>query len=538
MSKAIKPKIYSRVQDSSLYLVSGTFFAARAFLDVATVVPGQPIPIVWSLHTLPGVGLGPGKVTAHVYLDKFNSLLFDSKPVPLQAVLFGLDTTEQKALIPPPPNGGVANELYHIGLKTLRLEVVFDKTGEMFSTTAELQVIPDHFGGWGWSGAQGTNNPSAIVLPPMPFFPRFNFLINHSYKLSGRMDNTAGNPNVTITGSLTIQESQSGTSDTTEVETVAFSVGPGGHLDVLSIPIVKNWTWLVSGVWVRNFSEPLSKTFGYSVRYSFTDSYGNSYPEVLSPLTLTVNVGVSDEKRGYGDGALGVLGVGIIAAIFTFGAGLSAAQAIAGGLGSKALDPPVPDSRYGRRVVVGEPPYNQVVVPEPFVEVMGVVFAAGRAIALVDALGDIENRLLGAQIVKDRNAIRLQLESYRETEAALYSVAEGIVDLGANAVKALQARPEFDRDSIEATLRAWQRHGISAEVLDRLYAGGVTDINIAKLTLALAEPGVIEAAQDPTQALSLLTYSIVLAARELRRRSESVVAGAELSLSSALRRSS
>src|SRR5258706_14771919 len=99
----------------------------------------------------------------------------------------------------------------------------------------------------------------------MPFFPRYNFLINHSFKLTGRVNNDVQNPNVTAVGYLQLLETPFGTADTVGVETVGFTVGPGGHLVNEFGPIVKNWTWLIAGIWVRNFAQPLARTFLYTV---------------------------------------------------------------------------------------------------------------------------------------------------------------------------------------------------------------------------------------------------------------------------------
>ena len=373
-------------------------------------------------------------------------------------------------------------------------------------------------------GAEGTPDTSAPVVPAIPFLPRYDLLINHAYKPSGRMNNHVANPNVTITGTLTLLERPYGSTDTVEVETAGFTIGPSGQSDFLFGPITKNWTWLISGIWVRNFSEPLSKSFVYSVRFAFTDSYGNAYSSKESPRTLLIEVSVSDEKRGYADGALGVLAVGLIAAIFTFGAGLSAAQAIAGGLGSKALDPPTPDSRFRSRVVVQESPLPRTVRDERFATVMTLLTAAERAFTLIQALGDIQNRMLGARENGDRTAIELQRTTYQETERALLQTVESLIRLRTEAVEAVQRVPEFNRDVLEGTLREWQRRGIPRDTRQRLVEDGCTDQTLAELALAVQEPALIEIAHDLPQCLNLMTHSVALATRELHKRTRDVLA--------------
>src|SRR5437870_4603953 len=81
--------LYSQAGGSSIFLHPGEFLATWASLDATTVVPGQPIPITWNLHSLWAAGLAPGTVTARVYLDEFNAKLFESQPVQLVPTQFG-----------------------------------------------------------------------------------------------------------------------------------------------------------------------------------------------------------------------------------------------------------------------------------------------------------------------------------------------------------------------------------------------------------------------------------------------------------------
>ncbi|HTG34959.1 MAG TPA: hypothetical protein VLB76_18740 [Thermoanaerobaculia bacterium] len=515
--------LYKRIQDASVFLHPGLFYVTAVSLDVSSVVPGQPIPITWSLHSLHGTGLEPGTVTARVYHDKFNVKLFESLPVPVVPVQYGVGTLDQKGLIAPPANGGVANDLYHIGNNTLRLEVTSNVTGVVFSITADLQVMPDQIAGWAWLGAEGTADTSAPSVPAAPFFPRFDFLINHGFKLSGRMSNSAHNPNIVITGSLRLVETPFATADAIDVESQTLTIAPGGHTDLLFAEIKKNWTWLISGIWVRNFGEPLAKSFVYSVRFSFSDSYNNFYDDIVSPLTLMVTVSVSDEKRGYADGALAALGVGLILAIFSFGAGLSAAQAIAGGLGDKALDPPEPDARYRARVDIPGRISPKPAADPRFTEVMHALEAAERAAMLFDALGDIHNRLLGARLVDDREAVQMQRASYQEAESELRSTVEALMTTAARAVVSVRQHADFTPDTLEARLRAWQRAGIPSDVRSRLGQEGASDETIAGLSRTVQDSTVVALAQDLSQTLSLMAYSIARAARELHARSDQVL---------------
>ena len=125
-----------------------------------------------------------------------------------------------------------------------------------------------------------------------------------------------------------------------------------------------------------------------SVQCSFTDSYNNNY-EPPPFGSILIGISVSDEKRAYANGAISVLAIGLVAAIFSFGAGLSAAQAIAGGLGNRALDPPFPDPRFQQTVALPVakelPPIHDRVLGD----VLGVLYAAEHILLLLEVLGDI-----------------------------------------------------------------------------------------------------------------------------------------------------
>lgn len=344
---------YTVLTRPRIYLKLSKLFVTSVWFEATPVVPGQPITIAWYLRTLKGSGLFPGTVTARIFLTKFNLKLYESQPTPLVEAPFSDSTQDQQMLIAPLPAGGAGNELYKIGMTALRLEVTVDKTGAVFSCENDLQVVPDILASWEWLSAQGVEDSSAPTVPRIPLMPqRYYFVINHEYRLLGRLS-IVGNPNESPSGLLTLIETPFGSSDETIVETTLLPSTPGGHLDFLFQPIKKNWTWLIGGIWVMNPNESQSKTFNYHVRLDLVDAYGNVYPTIyLNTLQFVqpITVSVSDEKRNYANGALAALAVGLILGIFSFGAGAAAGQAIAAGLGVKALDPPEPDSRFKRAV--------------------------------------------------------------------------------------------------------------------------------------------------------------------------------------------
>jgi len=512
-----------------VYIRSGAVFVTSASLDANPVVPGGQVPITWDLFSTKPKDLNLGTVTARVYLEKVNVKLYESPQTPLVVSEFIADTGFQHANIEVPDSGGTANDLYHIGTKTLRLDVSADKSSDVFSDTVDLRVVPEyvHGGWWEWGGISGTADPSAPQAPNLPFETHHDFVINHPFTLAGRIVNHSKSPNATMTGSLTLLETAFLSNQTLEVESRTFTIAPGGYQEIVFAPITKNWGWLIPGAWIENPKESRVKTFDYTVRFSLADPYGNFYPETLSN-GVAISISVSDEKRGYASGALAALGAAIISAIFTFGAGLSAGQAIAAGLGKKALDPPEPDQRFRHPVDVRSNELANDVTGDPrFPEFRRVLRFAERAVALLDALGEIHARLLGARTAHDRKAISLQGESYRAAEHSLQATVRELIDSTASTVTTLQADPEFDRESLRAKILAWQRNGLPPDVRRRLTDGGCTEETLAQMMLAVQEPAVALLAQDVGQVLSLLAWSLGLVAREVNREAPKLLSEQE-----------
>jgi hypothetical protein len=123
---------------SSVYLHAGVVDVTAVNFWIAPTTPGQPLSIAWSLHSLKGTGLDAGTVTARVYHDAFNVLLYTSQPVPIVAEGFGIGTGNQPAAIAP-PQGSVGNDLYHLGTHSLRLEVTSSATGGVLAEPVKVR---------------------------------------------------------------------------------------------------------------------------------------------------------------------------------------------------------------------------------------------------------------------------------------------------------------------------------------------------------------------------------------------------------------
>lgn len=501
-------------------------FSTEAALWTDAVVPGQPVPIGWRFFWLKPEGVTATHVTAEVYLVAGNVLLYRSPRTPLTAIGRRVDSGEQAAMIQPPTPGGAANALYALGVKPLRIDVLVEGTSIIFSEFADLEVLRDDLGQWGWGDVTSEPPATRVTVPVVfPFSPYYRVVINHRFTITGRMFNRSRG-RVTTTGSVTLIENDEGSSTMRKLETSAFHVAPGGDQEIAFEPITKNWGWLIPGIWTRNYSEPLHKTFIYGVHVTIADPFGNAYPETRAPGDLRILVEVNDEKRGYLSGALSALAVGVIAAIFSFGAGLGAGQALAAGLGKKAQDPPDPDPRYRDPVDLGSndipPPPTKLPPKSPMRGLWRLLALGRRAMYLIDALGDIHNRILGAALAGDDRALRRQRDAYRAADRVLQETVAVLVDSTSAVASELSRTPELSADAVERTLRTWQREGLPAAACRQLVESGCTSENLAPLVQVINEPNVELVVRDPSRTVELLAWSIAWAAVQVHENVERV----------------
>ncbi|HET9825213.1 MAG TPA: hypothetical protein VFP87_07765 [Chitinophagaceae bacterium] len=429
------------------------------------------------------------------------------------------------ANIAAPAYGGIANELYHIGTKTLRIDITPDTNADLFACYNDLTVVPESVGGswWQWDTPITTPDPSATLPPALPLVSQdFSSIINHAYTLSGKMTNSGRSPNNTMTGSLTLYETEFG-KQSVPLEAKTFVIEPGAQQAIVFSPITKNWGWIIPGVWAENQSEPRSKRFGYEVVFTMSDSYGNYYSDARS-FKVNIDVSVSSEKRAYGNGALGVLGVGIIAAIFTFGAGLSAATAIAAGLGRKAQDPPEPDGLYNIEVpvqLIDILPKEKMVTP--FVELGNLLNSMYHTLIIMDALAITHNRILGALIAKNQKALKRQRTIYSKTERMLQSYVKRVSESAHATLFSLKSNKNFRQNSIREKLLLLQFQGMSSEAGKTLTENGYPQQDLLKFIDNINTPEMVEFAQSINQIFTLLALSFGMIGREIARQKENLL---------------
>jgi hypothetical protein len=492
----------------------------------APIHPGDPINVMWRLLSAKTFGLFPDTVSAKIYLDAYDVLLYESGEVPLVAApdsSFFYTTGDQSAVILS-PNQATSNQLYQLGQVALRVEITSKKTGEVFVNTNNLDVVAAQLVGWVWTGAQGTVDTDSGLATPPPLTLEYNFIINHPYQLLGRVTNIATNRGVSVAGTVTILETSEDFSTTTEVQVFPFALQATGATENFeSMNITKNWTWIIPGVWVQNPEEPLSKWFNYSVRVSYSDSFANVYPDVVLGQYLSLDILVTAAKKDYGIGALAALAAGAIAGIFSFGIGTAIGQALAAGLGVQAMDPPQPDPRFREAVIPPNEQAGKITTDDRFPALLSFLNSLNTAVETIDALGDIRNRLLGASIAKDRTGIKLQRDSYASATRLLHTIGTRIAAEAATAIDSVKNDKRFNSSSLEQTIRRWQRGGIPTVVRQTLLEQGCTVECMRSLELALNNPTVSALAPNFTRTLELLSFHMLMAISSVERQASSVM---------------
>lgn len=472
-------------------------------LNTASVVPGQNIPATWSFYSI----LQNAKTAkTEIFVDSINASIYISQPAPLKQNGIYQDTGPVNALIASPPFGGTANQLYHFGTKTLRIEVTPDNQADLFASYNELNVVPENVGPgwWEWDDPSTTPDPSATVAPAIPLVSRdFSSIINHAFTLSGKIINKGQSQNNTMYGSLVLYET-SGEGRAIPLEEQVFMIGPGAQQAVVFNPIKKNWGWIIPGIWVENPSEPQSKRFSYEIVFTLFDSFGNIYPPVNS-AKVNINVTVTDHKRAYGNGAMGVLAAGLILAIFSFGAGLSAATAIAAGLGTRAQDPPEPDGLYKQTCelnlvdLIGDNTNEKKIA-----NISKMLNSMYHALIVLDHLAITYNRWLSANMVEDSKAAGLQLTAFKESEKLLQSTIRKVTAHIQATLNEMKSDPRFNWEKLRQKILLIQYQGLHSESAQQLISAGYSKDELTAFIKNINYPQMVELSQDINQVFTLL----------------------------------
>jgi F0F1-type ATP synthase membrane subunit c/vacuolar-type H+-ATPase subunit K len=507
MGKDVKRRISSD-SDLTIPLLPPIFFV-RANLLPSTTVPGDGISLTWSLFS--PLILNLGLVTARVYLDSNGIKLAESQSTLVSPQAGGVGTGLQTMEILSPGFGQLGNILYALGSKLLRLEVTSDKTNDVFTDTASLTVASDAAPMWTWDPPVATTDPSAPETPAIPFQPTYNLLINNDIYLSGDITLSSARDNVSNVygGKISLLQKEGDDGTAIVLDDQPFFIPPGATLPITFPRNVKqNWTWLIPGIWVRNYNQPLDKSFVYTVQLDYYDSYNNFYPGVLLPIPLRLNIGVDDQKMAYANGALAAIGLGLTLAVATLGASIGIASTVAGALGAQALDPPVPDSRYGRVLSLPEAPtVSESLFAHERID--NFLKVCAHFLELVEILGDTVNRYLGAKEAKARGPVDKQRAAISRIVRLIEELSG---DLSRHATLAVNSSIEGEligEDGIEFTLRRWERTGIPPELELKLFSQGMTENSLVLMNAALKSEEIIVSARNVPRAIVSITTAIL-----------------------------
>jgi hypothetical protein len=395
------------------------------------IVPGQPLRFAWSTNNVLGLPLNLGSATASLYLvDNSNKRLFQksifSMTVPAGVIANGIYSSPPQTLERLPNTDPQAADLYRIGGgQGLELEVVCDGTdaGPFLSWIVLLDVVPEGDTlTWSWT------DPPQIVPSAAQALPTKQVAWKEHYHLAG----TLGNESLYSSKDCSIALRE------LDPEGNQVTYGPdnqppslhrnGGHVVVPWGGVdgfVQQWPWFIS--FVNSINGPLSKGFRYSVFADMSDEYGNAYATRQLSNDGWVEVTVSDQKKNGANAgeaafaaftACAALSLAFswlppVAAAFAVGAAVAAA--VAGGASKIADDPPAPNSRFGAVVKVDIPDLGPALRECKALPALNAVFeAALRLVICVNLLSEVEGRMLGACAVDDRDALTVQLASYRE----------------------------------------------------------------------------------------------------------------------------
>jgi hypothetical protein len=461
------------------------------------IVPGEPVSFSWSVFTL-FLPQDVGHVTARLYLvDDVDNPIFRNQNDGTPSPIFTVALADEERISPEDYQSRIytfvppldqQNTIYAVNTRHfLRLELTGDgpQGGPFYSWSSELQVVYEAIDAswWVWD-----DEPQSVGWK------------TDRYTIGGQFTHKGIGLSV-MTCNVDLRELDL----TTYAPDVAYGpddnpqpVAHGGTAAVKwgNTVFTKAWPWFLG--FVDSINGETSKLFGYVVEISITDNFQNPYSKFVSSGT-SVRVTVSDQKINAARGgeiafaewvALSALAIatswipGVGAA---FGAGAGAALAINGGLSKIANDPPEPDPRYREPVTVEVPTIEPTLRALPQFRPLARFFELAQwIINSVDALGQIESRLLGAKADADNIAYSRQKAAYVATLAKTRDYTMQIEDAARQAASSLDMRKLASRSLLRRAERAVQGEGLLS-ALEGLLAHGQVDERLSLLASSAAQ---------------------------------------------------
>ncbi len=445
------------------------------YIDVPdAIVPGEPFLFTWTATNPLGLPLDLGDVTAALYLlDATNKRVAPTTPL-FTVGVDGKDVAAGNYTSPPltvPALGSgdpQAALLYQVGgPQGLELELTGTgaDVGPFVSGWGGLSVVAeDPPLDWSWSDPPDAS-PAKDVAWKVGYF--LSGVLTNSSKFSDK------------DCSLTLQE--------TDPDGNQANIGPdneparlhknGGHTTTTfggNQGRVQQWGWFVS--FVNSINGPTDKWFDYTIAVDVTDEFGNVYPTIRMRRHAWVHVTVSDQKINSANAGEISFAEFVTLAAFAaatswipgvgaaFGVLAAAAASIAAGCSKIADDPPQANLRYKSTVEVPAPEFGAAVRDcEALANLVAVFEASLQLVQCVDALSEVEGRMLGAQADRDAHALKIQLRSYEGFLESIGTDAKRLVAHVPEVAGELDGAHLIDRsrlDDGDHALRSQLRDGI------------------------------------------------------------------------------
>lgn len=496
-------EMYARVNRGVDIRTGGAAAVSRAFYEFQwlsvwldlndPIVPGQPLQFTWSANTLHHGNIDLGKVTARLFLlDQNSNRVFPNSPI-FTMILPGTDITPKDYVSPVQslrlPSNDPQAALFYSATENhgVELELSGDgkNPGPFLSWAQDLNVVLEDPGvTWQWTDPTQSKDVAWKAL----YFLAGNILNPSQY--------SAKHYNITlIEHDMTTGADQPHGPDNQPPQ---INVN-GGHVTVPFGGVngfSQNWQWFIT--FVNKLSAGTTRNFAYDLRVDISDEYGNNYPTRTIGSYAYVFVTVADQKKnaaaaGYVSFVLFV-GVSALAIALAWvpglgaalGAAAAAAAAVASGCSKIADDPPVPDSRYRNKVHVEVPDVLEPLRQQPSLSHVHTVFAtAFHIVASLEALSEIESRILGARQDQNQPALEMQEASYQEIARGLAEDGKRIVESAIAAADQLDLRELITPQDLEKVMQSLKnggltnllRHGsMNADVLRLLRLADIHDI--------------------------------------------------------------
>ena len=472
-----------------------------------TIHPGQPIPIRWSVSD--SRAITTSHYTATIYYQG--------------AEILNLGNMQRGEIQPTQ----LPRDFYRIGetrVLTLRVNGPATDTGMWSEARLSVEIVGENIDDswWEWR--------------PLRLSVRWK---QDSYTISITIHN--GSQWSSLSGTLVLGQLIDQNIPYSDVSSQMVSVPRSSRVTTTFPAFTQAWPWFDRAL-LLPFGA-LSKLFRYSLNYTLSDEYGNPYrgSSYPSPVrsTSAVLVEVSSAKiielsaaftaqlvAIYMAVMAGLLIAGVITAS---GAGVVAALAAAFAataqlLAMAALDPPEPDSRFLESVdlVVRMMP-KALAETSQLKNVVIALQLTNRILGGIDALSQIEGRLIGARLAKSDEGIRLQTDSYLKIVSQMNDDTTKLLNVKAIAVAEIQAESIVNFESIEKYLMSWQMKGTDPKLRKHLIDLGLGEDQLVQIEEAVQEPNVAKDTRYPDANLEQMISALGQLVLEIRQDTPAIL---------------